>query len=180
MSNEKITDPGLFRAVSPELFNRILDWKPRRQRARTEQHRRNIDEPMLSKVARCAFELAHADRRLLAATRLKVLASWLQASLPAGRHPVQAHPARDQLPARIPLRARCAPVRTISRPLKLPTSRHHECAVCASATAYPRTHATAKLLPINENRGSGIYFRQWIPSMPKCHGNRCLVGMVTT
>ena len=61
--------------LTEELFNRILDWKLRRQRGRTEQHRNKIEEKMLNEVTACAFRLTHTDPGCLAAVRLEVLSS---------------------------------------------------------------------------------------------------------
>ena len=61
--------------MTGELFDRILDWKLRRQRGRTEQHRRKIEEKMLNEVTACAFRLEHTDPYCLAVVRLEVLSS---------------------------------------------------------------------------------------------------------
>jgi hypothetical protein len=63
------------RGLTAELFDRILDWKLRGQRGRTEKHRGQIEENMLGAVTASAFQLAHPDRRCLAAVRLQALAS---------------------------------------------------------------------------------------------------------
>lgn len=61
--------------LTPDIFDRILSWKLRRQRARTERHRENIGLQMLSEVTRCAFQIGHEDRQCLAKTRLNLLSS---------------------------------------------------------------------------------------------------------
>ena len=63
--------PGLDRP----LFQRVLDWKLRGQRDRTEHHRAAITDQLLEQVTACAFALDHANREVLAKARLKVLAS---------------------------------------------------------------------------------------------------------
>ena len=61
--------------LTEDLFGRVLDWKLRRQRGRTEKHRRKIEEKMLNEVTACAFRLEHTDPYRLAAVRLEVLSS---------------------------------------------------------------------------------------------------------
>src|SRR5215204_6005825 len=61
--------------IDPALFDRIADWKLRRQRARTEKHRKMINPEMLASITRCAFDLTHTDTRCLAIVRLRVLSS---------------------------------------------------------------------------------------------------------
>ena len=63
------------RGLTPQLFDRILSWKLRGQRARTEEHRRNVEKQMLNDITACAFKLTHANRECLAAARLKLLSS---------------------------------------------------------------------------------------------------------
>jgi len=61
--------------LSAELFDRILGWKLRRQRARTEQHRAELIPQNIAVVTEAAFSLDHPQRDVLAALRLRVLSS---------------------------------------------------------------------------------------------------------
>jgi hypothetical protein len=63
------------RGLTIPLFDRIIDWKLRGQRGRTEHHRIKIDENMLQAITACAFQLNHSDRQCLAAVRLQILSS---------------------------------------------------------------------------------------------------------
>jgi hypothetical protein len=67
------SQPG--RGLTPELFDRIVAWKLRRQRLRTEGRRKPITAAMLASITECAFTLSHDHRRTLAAVRTEVLAS---------------------------------------------------------------------------------------------------------
>ncbi len=61
--------------LSAKLFDRILGWKLRRQRARTEQHRAELIPQNIAVVTEAAFSLDHPQRDVLAALRLRVLSS---------------------------------------------------------------------------------------------------------
>src|SRR6266849_1067041 len=75
LKNDLLVHRNPVRGLTLPLFDRILDWKRRRQRGRTEHHRDNVEEQMLRDITCCAFLLTHKDRRYLAATRLKLLSS---------------------------------------------------------------------------------------------------------
>jgi hypothetical protein len=63
------------RGLTPELFEEIVQWKLRRQRARTEAHRQQITADLLQKVTVCAFAVTHNDRKCCAKVRLKLLSA---------------------------------------------------------------------------------------------------------
>lgn len=61
--------------LSAALFDRILTWKLRRQRARTERRRVDLTPQNIAVVTEAAFLLDHAKRDVLAALRLSILSS---------------------------------------------------------------------------------------------------------
>jgi hypothetical protein len=61
--------------LSAELFHRVLDWKLRRQRARTERRRLNLTPHCIALVVECAFSLGDSRSDALDDLRLRVLSS---------------------------------------------------------------------------------------------------------
>ncbi len=61
--------------LNADLFDRILNWKLRGQRARTEHHRVDLTPQNIAVVTEAAFSLDHPQRDMLAALRLRVLSS---------------------------------------------------------------------------------------------------------
>jgi len=59
---------------SDDLFDRVVDWKLRRQRARTEHLRKGLSSEILSSVTQCVFSLTHDDPIYLAKVRAGILA----------------------------------------------------------------------------------------------------------
>lgn len=72
---------GAFRSRHPneglsfDLLQRLVDWKLRKQRGRTEKHRKALTEGLWKGVTRCALALEHSDPNLLASVQVGVLAS---------------------------------------------------------------------------------------------------------
>jgi hypothetical protein len=61
--------------ISFELFDRILDWKLRGQRPRTEQRRSSLTPQNVANVVECAYSLRHSSSDALDDLRLRVLCS---------------------------------------------------------------------------------------------------------
>ena len=70
-----------FRSVRPaaglsiKLIGEIVDWKLRRQRARTEHHRRALTELVCRDVTASAFSVKHRDPEVLASLQINLLAA---------------------------------------------------------------------------------------------------------
>jgi len=61
--------------LSLDLIDRIVEWKLRRQRARTEKHRHALTECVWRDVTACAFSVKHDDPDLLASVQVNLLAA---------------------------------------------------------------------------------------------------------
>ena len=68
---EQQTSNGL----SIELFDQIVDWKLRKQRARTEKHRETLTEPLWEQASQCAFSVQHRDPDVVASVQVGILSS---------------------------------------------------------------------------------------------------------
>lgn len=75
------SDIGTHRMQNPagglslKLVNRIIDWKLRNQRHRTEKHRQLLTAAIWMGVTECAFSVKHTDADILASVQLSLLAA---------------------------------------------------------------------------------------------------------
>ena len=70
-----------FRAQNPnkglsiDFFNPIVEWKLRKQRGRTEAHRKALTEILWERLTGCAFSIQHTDLDVLTSVQVGILTS---------------------------------------------------------------------------------------------------------
>lgn len=63
------------RGLSIDLFDPIVEWKLRKQRARTEARREAVTEALWERLTDCALSIQHTDSDVLASVQVGILAS---------------------------------------------------------------------------------------------------------
>lgn len=61
--------------LSPQVFEKAVNWKLRRQRNRTERHRENLTRELIIQITGCFYSTVHHNERVQREVRINLLQS---------------------------------------------------------------------------------------------------------